>query len=206
MSTRTMFATAAVAIGSSVTLLFGSVTGVADAEPGPPATTADRRAPGPGPAGGAESRTRHSAGRRRSDQRGIHADGRRRGVRRRRRRPGRFPERRVGRQSVRRPHAGSGCCAGHRGAPARGGQPGPRSRSRAGGRRRHPYPPRRPRLPPLLRRLLVLHRKPRFLFQRRHPSRIRPPPRRPPRPAAPNSVRMPRRRRTSCIRRSATAA
>ena len=37
MSTRTMFATAAVAIGSSVTLLFGGVTGVADAEPGPPA-------------------------------------------------------------------------------------------------------------------------------------------------------------------------
>ncbi len=37
MSTRTMFATAAVAIGSSVTLLFGSVTGVANAEPAPPA-------------------------------------------------------------------------------------------------------------------------------------------------------------------------
>ena len=37
MSTRTMFATAAVAIGSSVTLLFGGVTGVAGAEPGPPA-------------------------------------------------------------------------------------------------------------------------------------------------------------------------
>jgi hypothetical protein len=37
MSTRTMFATAAVAIGSSVTLLFGSVTGVANAEPTPPA-------------------------------------------------------------------------------------------------------------------------------------------------------------------------
>ena len=37
MSTRTMFATAAVAIGSSVTLLFGGVTGVANAEPGPPA-------------------------------------------------------------------------------------------------------------------------------------------------------------------------
>ncbi len=36
MSTRTMFATAAVAIGSSVTLLFG-VTGVANAEPAPPA-------------------------------------------------------------------------------------------------------------------------------------------------------------------------
>ena len=37
MSTRTMFATAALAIGSSVTLLFGGVTGVASAEPGPPA-------------------------------------------------------------------------------------------------------------------------------------------------------------------------
>ncbi|WP_006243019.1 hypothetical protein [Mycolicibacterium tusciae] len=37
MSTRTMFATAAVAIGSSVTLLFGGVTGVAGAEPAPPA-------------------------------------------------------------------------------------------------------------------------------------------------------------------------
>ena len=37
MSTRTMFATAAVAIGSSVTLLFGGVTGVAGAEPGQPA-------------------------------------------------------------------------------------------------------------------------------------------------------------------------
>ncbi len=35
MSTRTMFATAAVAIGASVTLLFGSVTGVANAEPAP---------------------------------------------------------------------------------------------------------------------------------------------------------------------------
>lgn len=37
MSTRTMFATAAVALGSSVTLLFGGVTGVAGAEPAPPA-------------------------------------------------------------------------------------------------------------------------------------------------------------------------
>ena len=36
MSTRTMFATAAVAIGSSVTLLFGGVTGVANAEPAHP--------------------------------------------------------------------------------------------------------------------------------------------------------------------------
>ena len=37
MSTRTMFATAAVALGSSVTLLFSGVTGVAGAEPAPPA-------------------------------------------------------------------------------------------------------------------------------------------------------------------------
>ena len=37
MSTRTMFATAAVAIGSSVTLLFGSVAGVANAQPAPSA-------------------------------------------------------------------------------------------------------------------------------------------------------------------------
>lgn len=36
MSTRTMFATATVAIGASVTLLFGGVTGVANAEPAPP--------------------------------------------------------------------------------------------------------------------------------------------------------------------------
>jgi hypothetical protein len=36
MSTRTMFATAALAIGSSVTLLFGGVTGVANAEPAAP--------------------------------------------------------------------------------------------------------------------------------------------------------------------------
>ncbi|MFI5510709.1 hypothetical protein ACIA48_24865 [Mycobacterium sp. NPDC051804] len=36
MSTRTMFATAAVALGASVTLIFG-VTGVAGAEPAPPA-------------------------------------------------------------------------------------------------------------------------------------------------------------------------
>ena len=36
MSTRTMFATAAVAIGSSVTLLFGGVTGVANADPAAP--------------------------------------------------------------------------------------------------------------------------------------------------------------------------
>ncbi|MCV7301521.1 hypothetical protein H7J93_18025 [Mycobacterium barrassiae] len=36
MSTRTMFATAAIAIGTSVTLLFGGVTGVANAEPAAP--------------------------------------------------------------------------------------------------------------------------------------------------------------------------
>ncbi len=36
MSTRTMFATAALAIGSSVTLLFGGVTGVAGADPAAP--------------------------------------------------------------------------------------------------------------------------------------------------------------------------
>ncbi len=36
MSTRTMFAAAAVAIGASVTLLVGGVTGVANAEPAPP--------------------------------------------------------------------------------------------------------------------------------------------------------------------------
>ncbi|ORB67677.1 hypothetical protein [Mycolicibacterium tusciae] len=48
MSTRTMFATAAVALGSSVTLLFGGVTGVAGAEPAPaPAQPIDAlQAPG----------------------------------------------------------------------------------------------------------------------------------------------------------------
>jgi hypothetical protein len=47
MSTRTMFATAAVAIGSSVTLLFGGVTGVANAQPAPPPLPIDAlQAPG----------------------------------------------------------------------------------------------------------------------------------------------------------------
>lgn len=48
MSTRTMFATAAVALGSSVTLLFGGVTGVAGAQPAPaPAQPIDAlQAPG----------------------------------------------------------------------------------------------------------------------------------------------------------------
>jgi len=43
-----MFATAAVAIGSSVTLLFGSVTGVANAEPAPPAPLPIDAAQAPG--------------------------------------------------------------------------------------------------------------------------------------------------------------
>jgi hypothetical protein len=50
MSTRTMFATAALAIGSSVTLLFGGVTGVANADPAappaPPAPIDGLQAPG----------------------------------------------------------------------------------------------------------------------------------------------------------------
>jgi hypothetical protein len=46
MSTRTMFATAAVAIGSSVTLLFGGVTGVANAQPAPPLPIDGLQAPG----------------------------------------------------------------------------------------------------------------------------------------------------------------
>ena len=58
-TTRRMFATAAVAIGSSATLLFGGVTGVANADPR--AATADRRAAGAGPAGGAGHRARRSS-------------------------------------------------------------------------------------------------------------------------------------------------
>ena len=46
MSTRTMFATAAVAIGSSVTLLFSGVTGVAHAQPAPPLPIDGLQAPG----------------------------------------------------------------------------------------------------------------------------------------------------------------
>ncbi|MGV0793435.1 Rv1157c family protein [Mycolicibacterium sp. XJ1819] len=46
MSTRTMLATAAVAVGSSVTLLFGGVSGVAQAQPAPPSPIDGLQAPG----------------------------------------------------------------------------------------------------------------------------------------------------------------
>jgi hypothetical protein len=45
-STRTMIATAAVAVGSSATLLLGGVTGVANAEPAPPVPIDGVQAPG----------------------------------------------------------------------------------------------------------------------------------------------------------------
>lgn len=46
MSSRTMFATVAVAIGSSATLLLGGVAGVANAQPAPPPPTDGLQAPG----------------------------------------------------------------------------------------------------------------------------------------------------------------
>ncbi|MCT7657006.1 Rv1157c family protein [Mycobacterium deserti] len=46
MSIRTMFVTTAVAIGSSVTLLFGGVSGVASAQPAPPLPIDGLQAPG----------------------------------------------------------------------------------------------------------------------------------------------------------------
>lgn len=46
MSSRTMFVTVAAALGSSATLLFGSVTGVANAQPAPPSPIDGLQAPG----------------------------------------------------------------------------------------------------------------------------------------------------------------
>lgn len=46
MSSRTMFVTVAAALGSSATLLFGSVTGVANAQPAPPQPIDGLQAPG----------------------------------------------------------------------------------------------------------------------------------------------------------------
>ncbi len=206
MSTRTMFATAAVAIGSSVTLLFGSVTGVANAQPAPPAPLPidALQAPGLpavqslGPVIQAAAADPTSAASTLMAAAAV------------------FAGDAAAPADSRNVASAVNQFVAH--TPAPGAVPGTVAHLPAGINPAHavgPVPEAAP-APEAVpapeaaaacpRLLLVLHRKSRFLFPRRLPSRILQPPRRQPRPAAPNSARMLRRRRTSCIRRSATAA
>ena len=189
-TTRKLFANAAVAVGSSAALLLG-VTGTANAEPC--RSTADRCRAGTGPIGNGGAEPGDSEGSVRPVQRGVDADGRRRRVHRGLGGTGGLEEHglsghRLRRATGRRARARPWCGAGRRGSPARGRRPGPcrrtgprgscRSRSRSGARTRGGCP----------------HRH--LTAQRLRPR---------PRPIR-SSVPTRRRRRISCIRRSATGA